>query len=187
MKRIIAIVGIVVLLVLGASALLLRQILSHGFSAREKPWAIEEFLARRARNLATDAEARRLTNPYTANPEIMRDASDHFADHCAFCHGEDGSGKTEIGQGMYPPPPDLREPSTQELTDGELFQIIQNGIRFTGMPGWGGLDTDDEIWQLVLFLRHLPQLSPEELEHLREVHHEKASAADHPHEDHHRH
>src|SRR5258706_9652395 len=149
-RRLIATAAVVALLVLGAVALY-REAIAHGFSAREKPWAIEAFAARHLRRLATGTDSAQLRNRYVASPKLLSDARDHFADHCALCHGVDGSGKTEIGKGLYPPAPDLRDPNTQELSDGELFATIRNGIRFTGMPGWGGEYTDDEIWQLVLF------------------------------------
>jgi mono/diheme cytochrome c family protein len=176
---VIAVVAILALPVLGGAALLYREAIAHGFSAREKPWAIEEFVARRLRKLATGSDARRMMNPHSPSPEILAEARDHFAEHCALCHADDGSGKTEIGEGMYPPASDLRQPETQELTDGELFQIIRNGIRFTGMPGWGDVDTDEEIWELVLFVRHLPDLSAEELEHMRDKHPEDAAGGHH--------
>ena len=172
-RRPIATAAVLLVLALGAAALLYREAIRHGFSAREKPWAIEEFVARGLRRLATGTQARELINPIAPSPEILAEARDHFADHCAFCHANDGSGDTEIGRGMYPPSPDLRGAQTQQLSDGELFQIIRNGIRFTGMPGWGGEDTDEEIWKLVLFVRHLPDLSAEELEQMRLVHPEE--------------
>src|SRR5262245_31018129 len=159
-QRRVAIAVVLGSIVLVGVALAYRGLTSHGFSAREKPWAIEEFVARRLRALATDSEAKDMINPFTPNPQILADARDHFADHCALCHAEDGSGKTEIGEGMYPPASNLRARETQQLTDGELFQVIRNGIRFTGMPGWGGSDTDDEIWQLVVFIRALPDSPP---------------------------
>jgi mono/diheme cytochrome c family protein len=179
-------VVLLILLVLGGAALLYREGIAHGFSAREKPWAIEAFAARHLRQLATGTESAQLRNPYVASPELLSDARDHFADHCAFCHAVDGSGNTEIGEGLYPPAPDLRGPNTQELSDGELFAIIRNGIRFTGMPGWGGKDTDDEIWQLVVFVRHIPELSEEELHLMREFHpEERAGGHEHGHEEQH--
>jgi mono/diheme cytochrome c family protein len=174
---VIGVVAVLALAVLGGAVLLYREAIAHGFSAREKPWAIEEFIARRLRKLATGSDARRMINPYAPSPETLAEARDHFAEHCALCHSDDGSGKTEIGEGMYPPASDLRQPETQELSDGELFQIIRNGIRFTGMPGWAGADTDEEIWKLVLILRHLPDLSAEELE--RETHPENGTGGHH--------
>lgn len=141
----------------------------HGFSAREKPTALEAFFARRARNLSIPAEAGEKRNPLSATPIALAEARDHFADHCAVCHANDGSGMTEMGSNMYPPTPDMRKPDTQELTDGQIFYIIRNGIRFTGMPGWGG--EGDENWKLVLFIRHLPQLTAEEVELMKEINH----------------
>src|SRR5204862_3671862 len=85
-------------------------------------------------------------------------------DHCAICHANDGSGKTEMGRNLYPRAPDMRLAATQELTDGELFYIIGNGVRLTGMPGWG--DGSEESsranWHLVAFIRELPRLTPAE-------------------------
>jgi mono/diheme cytochrome c family protein len=86
----------------------------------------------------------------------------HFADHCATCHGNDGSGDSLFGRGLYPKPPDLRLEETQKLSDGELFWIIENGVRFTGMPGFGDHGTQEDSWKLVQFIRHLPQLSDAE-------------------------
>lgn len=67
-----------------------------------------------------------------------------------------------IGRGLYPKPPDLREPETQKLSDGELFWVIENGVRFTGMPAFSTPGMQDESWKLVHFIRHLPQLTEEE-------------------------
>lgn len=169
----------VVLVGLLLVTLAFREALSHGFSAREKPWAIEAFVARRLRRLATGFDVKGMENPLSPSPILLAEARDHFADHCAVCHGNDGAGATPINDGLYPPAPDLREPTTQQLSDGELLRIIENGIRFTGMPGWGG--TGDENWKLVLFLRHLPELTHEELELMREINPEGARSDPHAH------
>src|SRR5207247_11094320 len=76
-------------------------------------------------------------NPAEARPEVLARAMEHFADHSASCHGNDGRGMTLIARGVYPKPPDMTEHATQELSDGELYYIIENGIRFTGMPAFG--------------------------------------------------
>ncbi|MBI3695118.1 MAG: c-type cytochrome [Acidobacteria bacterium] len=146
-----------------------RLLSTRSFSAWEKPTSLEAMLARHARRLATSRGVRDLQNPLPPTPLSIAEARDHFADHCAVCHANDSSGKMPINEGLYPPAPDLRESSTQVLCDGELFYIIMNGIRFTGMPGWDG--EDEENWKLVLFIRHLPQLTPKELELMKEINH----------------
>ena len=164
-------VSVIVLPVLGvflaAMGTLYWWISSHGFSAREKPSSFEAFLARNARRLATPANARAVSNPVSRTELSIAEARDHFADHCAICHGNDGSGRTQINAGLYPPSTDMRKADTQQLSDGELFYIIRNGVRFTGMPGWGG--EDEENWKLVLFIRRLPKLSQRELELMKEI------------------
>ena len=134
----------------------------RGFSARDNPSAIEAYLARTARNLSIPASERDTKNPFAPTAEVLSEVRVHFADHCAICHGNDGSGKTQIGQNLYPKAPDMRLPQTQNLSDGELYSTIHNGIRLTGMPAWGTVDKDDDSWKLVLFIRHLPQLTPNE-------------------------
>jgi mono/diheme cytochrome c family protein len=110
-----------------------------------------------------------LTNPVAATPQTVRDGMAHFADHCAVCHANDGSGNTEMGRGLYPRAPDMRLAATQSLSDGSLFYIIENGVRLTGMPAWGEGTPDSEAasWRLVHFIRHLPALSDAELDEMK--------------------
>jgi mono/diheme cytochrome c family protein len=136
----------------------------HGVSARDEPTAMEAWIARLTRRLATPRSQREAKNPVPLTPELLIRARAHFADHCASCHGNDGRGQTTVGRNLYPKAPDMSQPATQSLSDGELFSIIQNGVRLTGMPAWGGdtADDDRETWELVLFIRHLPAITPEE-------------------------
>jgi mono/diheme cytochrome c family protein len=160
------------LLFLGLAALMgavgLWYFLNSGVSAKDQPGHAEEFIARRVRNMAIARRASSLTNPVEYSGEVIADGRAHFADHCAICHANDGSGKTPIGSGLWPKAPDMRLPQTQNLSDGELFWIIENGIRFTGMPAWstGTKDGETASWHLVHFIRRLPKLTPEELEEM---------------------
>jgi len=158
--------NLILLLVVAAVGLAVAagaSILHHGLSARATPTAMEAMIARNVRHLAIPANARNEHNPIAASDETLKEASAHFADHCASCHGNDGSGDTMYGKGLYPKPPNLRLEVTQKLSDGELFWIIENGVRFTGMPAFGGgPHSQDDSWKLVLFIRHLPQLTMEE-------------------------
>jgi len=152
-------------------------LLKDGIGTRSAPGAIETAVARRLRSLAIPREARERRNPEPATPESLRDGLEHFADHCAICHANDGSGDTAIGRSLYPRAPDMRLPATQQLTDGELFYIIEHGVKLTGMPAWGTGTAEGEraSWRLVRFIRHLPNLTPEELEMMRELNPKSAS------------
>jgi mono/diheme cytochrome c family protein len=162
---------VVVVLVLAAAAvgLLAFWIRSHGFSAREQPSRLEQFLAQNARRLAMPSGAKGLKNPEPVNEATLAEAREHYVAHCSVCHGLDGRGDTAFGRNMYPKVPDLTKPDTQRLADGELYYVVSNGVRFTGMPAFGGEDSPESIWHLVSFLRRLPQLPPEELKRMREM------------------
>lgn len=140
------------------------------FSSRAEPTRLEAAVARRVRHLSIPADLRAKTNPLPATADNLHEGLEHFADHCAQCHANNGAGDTPIGRGLYPKPPVLREALTQSLSDGELFAIIQNGIRFTGMPAFGGGEhTDDDSWKCVLFIRHLPAITPKELAEMEKL------------------
>jgi len=135
-----------------------------GLSALPAPGTVETRTARFVRGFAVPADVRVRSNPLPASPETIAAGLAHFADHCASCHANDGSGNVTMGRNLYPKSPDMRGDLTQRLTDGELFWIIENGVRFTGMPGWatGTREGEDETWQLVHFIRHLPRLTEDE-------------------------
>lgn len=147
----------------GIAMLLLRG----GISARTEPSRLEAMLARPVQKFLL-REARNRMNPVPLSSEVLTEARGHFADHCASCHGNDGSGRTELGAHLYPRVPDMRLAFTQDLSDGELFSIIEDGVRFTGMPGWGdGRDQGRASWKLVHFIRRLPQLTADEIAKMR--------------------
>ncbi len=142
-----------------------------GVSARSQPGRLETFVARTLRGVAIRMQTRGLTNPIPVSEEVVVEGRDHFADHCASCHGNDGSGNTEMGRGLYPRAPDMRLPATQNLSDGELFYIIENGVRLTGMPGWstGTPAGETASWHLVHFIRRLPHLTDDDMTRMEEL------------------
>lgn len=134
-----------------------------GVSSRTAPSRMETMVARQVRHMAIPTEFTKVANPVPRSPENIHEGMMHFADHCATCHDNDGSGETMFGHGLYPKPPDLRREETQKLSDGEMFWIIENGVRFTGMPAFGGeIGSQEDSWKLVDFIRHLPRLTEEE-------------------------
>jgi len=150
--------------VLAVSAVLLLA-RGAGISANRQASALEEAVATRAWRFLIPASARTAANPLTATADVLRGAREHWADHCATCHANNGDGSTPLGRHVFPPAPDMRAARTQNLTDGELFYAIEQGIPWTAMPAWGnGSDHgQQESWALVHFIRRLPQLTPDEI------------------------
>ena len=146
-----------------AGALLMVQ--GRGVSARPDPSWTETRVALFLRGWLTPPTYKGLKNPVTATPKNFAAARHHFADHCASCHGNDGSGNTGMGRSFYPRTPDMRLPRTQELSDGELFYLIENGVRLTGMPAWssGTPEGEKASWELVHFIRRLKSLTPDDI------------------------
>lgn len=165
-----AVAGALLGLVLVAAAALGYARVS-GLESRSAPGPIEAGISRMTRRVAVPAGVRHQPNPVASTPEALAEGMSHFADHCASCHANDGSGNTELGRGFYPKTPDMRLASTQDMTDGELFWVIENGIRFTGMPAWstGTKAGEESSWRLVRFIRHLPALTPAELEAMKQL------------------
>ena len=165
----VGLISVAVLAVLGG--LLVSSMLRAGFSTHDEPSSVEAFAARTMRHWATPSDLRSVRNPLAPSSAILAEGRAHWADHCASCHGNDGSGDTTIGGALYPRAPDMRLPATQDLTDGELFYIIENGVKLTGMPAWGtgSQEGEQESWHLVNFIRHLPQVTDEELTEMAEL------------------
>jgi mono/diheme cytochrome c family protein len=157
------VIALVLLLTVAGVGIYAYRIIRRGFSAREEPGMMEAALATSARSMAIPARYKGMKNPVTATPEVFREGMEHWADHCATCHANNGSGDTMYGKTMYPRPPDMRQARTQNLSDGELYSVIKNGVRLTGMPAFGDPGDDDiDSWKLVVFIRHLPTLSDRE-------------------------
>ena len=143
---------------------------ARGFSARDQPTFIEASVARTMRHLGVPRTARALTNPTPDTGDTIRAGMEHFSDHCAVCHANNGSGDTQIGRNLYPKAPDMRTAITQRLSDGELFYIIENGVRLTGMPAWAaGPEGENGSWALVRFIRHLPKVTDEEITEMEKL------------------
>jgi mono/diheme cytochrome c family protein len=171
MKKKIAI-GLLLLFIgaLGLGAYMMHHMMERGFSTRTEPILMEKALATTIRGRAIPSRCKTMKNPVAATPEVIHEGMAHWADHCAACHANNGSGDTMYGKTMYPRPPDMRQKDTQEMSDGELYYTIKNGIRLSGMPAFGDPGDDDlDSWKLVAFIRHLPTLSDQEemeMEHL---------------------
>jgi mono/diheme cytochrome c family protein len=163
---------VAILVIAGAWALVAAAMfMPGGISAKTEPGKLESALAPRLRSLAIPAAAKNTPNPVPASAGAVKAGMEHYADHCTICHANDGSGDTEMGRHLYPRVPDMRQAATQNLSDGELFYIIENGVKLTGMPAWGGEhgSSGESSWKLVHFIRHLPKLTPDELKEMKRL------------------
>jgi mono/diheme cytochrome c family protein len=131
---------------------------SQGLSARKKPSNVEYAIANFAVGLSIPAAAKKLNNPVTADTEVLAEARKYYEAHCAVCHADDGTGETALAAGLSPEVPDLHADHIQKLTDGEIFYVIKNGVRFTGMPGWDLEDSGN--WRLVSLIRQFAKEDP---------------------------
>ena len=143
----------------------------RGFSTLDEPSAPEAFLAKTMRRLSVPSDLRETRNPLALTPEVLAEGREHFADHCATCHGNDGKGQTSMGQKFYPRSPDMTLGETQSQSDGALFATIENGIRLTAMPAFGNGTAESArgSWALVHFIRRLPRLTEDELREMEKL------------------
>ncbi|MGO8792945.1 MAG: cytochrome c [Terriglobia bacterium] len=143
---------------LAAGFLLLVVIQFSGCTAHDKPSTVERALANAAKDLVIPMEAENLKNPLTSDEQVVSQGQQIYEQSCAICHGNDGHGQTTLGQGMYPPALDLTSPHVQHWNDSEMYWIIQNGVRMTGMASWKGAINPTDTWKLVIFVHHLTDL-----------------------------
>ena len=144
-------------LMLGVISAMLGALL-QGCAAGKHPSPEETNLANAAKDVTIPLEAGKMKNPVPETDEVVSQGQEVFLGSCAQCHGPDARGDTSIGRNMYPPAMDLSSPHVQHWSDAELFWIIQNGVRLTGMPSWKSSISDNDTWKLARFIHKLPRL-----------------------------
>jgi mono/diheme cytochrome c family protein len=154
-------IGATILAVLAAQALAAAAFIYSGVfsvAATDPHWGITHAILESARVRSIKVQASGIKPP--ANPTDHKRVvagTSHFAEHCSSCHSAPGVDAGEVAKGMYPPPPVLKDAAAQ-WSSGELFWIIRNGIKMSGMPAWPD-HTDEDIWNIVAFLGRLPSMT----------------------------
>lgn len=148
-------------------------------AALPKPGLIERTIGELAFDGWLHRTAPNATNPFANEPDAIAGGLTHYRENCLPCHGAPGVEPAELAKGLHPGAPELDSNDTQEMSDGELFWTIKNGVRMTGMPAFAPTHSDEEIWKIVAFVRHLHNLPPEERSQLQlgtaeEHHHHEA-------------
>ena len=186
MRRALLYIMILIGAVIAVLILVLRLIPSINWPATRKPGQMESRLADYVTSEWVRRHAGKQTNPFRPTPENLKAGQGDFDEHCASCHGLDGSGENRFEADFYPPVAKLTDDDAQNWSDGELYFIIANGIPMTGMPGFGRNHDSKEIWGMILWIRHLAQLNPAEkadLEsraHMSAEQHQKMMEEAHP-------
>jgi len=129
-----------------------------GCTATKQPSKVETTLANMAKDVVIPLEAKNLKNPLPASEEVIHQGQVIYTMSCGICHGIDGHARTQLGRAMYPPAMDLTSPHVQHWNDAEMFWIIQNGVRLTGMPSWKASIPETDTWKLVHLIHALPRL-----------------------------
>jgi mono/diheme cytochrome c family protein len=132
--------------------------LLQGCTGDKHPSQEETTLANAAKDVTIPLEAGNKKNPLPETDEVASQGQEVFLGSCAQCHGADARGDTIVGRNMAPPAMDLTSSHVQHWSDAELFWIIQNGVRLTGMPAWHPSISENDTWKLARFIHHLPRL-----------------------------
>ena len=149
----------VLFVVLAASALIYAGV--YDIAATTPHWPVARTILEMARLRSIMAHAAGIAVPSGLDDSAkILIGVEHYAAHCAVCHGAPGVPKGDIARGLYPPPPDLAK-AAPLYAPAELFWILKHGVKMTGMPAWND-HSDDELWATVGFLEKLPGMSEED-------------------------
>lgn len=154
MKRLLWIVLSILVLVLVLGGAMASQ---FSLSALPEPGSTETRFATKAKHFLVSRASRDIIPPVPGDPQAsLADGDKVFGTDCSPCHGSSGRRPTDSGRWMYPRAADLGSAEVQRYSDRELFWIVKNGIRLSGMPAFGKVESDEAIWDLVRFVRTLP-------------------------------
>jgi mono/diheme cytochrome c family protein len=131
-------------------------------NADASPGRFETWMAGTSLDATLAREAPKGPNRVPINDANLIEGINLYAQHCALCHGTAAgdSSASPVAKGLYPRPPQLATDGVEDDAEGISFWKIKHGIRWTGMPSWGGALTDQQIWTLALFLKHMNNLPP---------------------------
>jgi mono/diheme cytochrome c family protein len=134
----------------------------YDISARVPHWRITAWLLKEARDQSIAYHSQGIQAPSLLAPARISAGFEHFHETCRLCHGAPGFSPLEFASTMNPKPSDLKWIKVQEKTDAELYWAVKNGVKMTGMPAFGPTHNEEQLWDIVAFLRQLPDLTPED-------------------------
>lgn len=136
----------------------------YNVAATDPHWEITIWFLEKVRERSVSVHSRGISPPPLENQKLVEIGFRHYHEMCVLCHGAPGRPKNEFAKGLNPKPPDLTSEGVGRLRSGELYWIVKNGIKMTGMPAFGVTHNEDKLWAMVAFVKGLPDLKPEEYE-----------------------
>jgi mono/diheme cytochrome c family protein len=155
------VVTVIVLIMLGGAIFVWSGM--YNVAADVPHYQVTFWLLDEARERSVAFHSRGIVPPSLAGQKLVDVGFPHYHEMCRLCHGAPGVPRLEFAQGLYPNPPSLvSDDVQQDLSDAELFWLVKNGLKMTGMPSFGNTHTEEQLWGIVAFLRRLPNLAPED-------------------------
>ncbi len=152
---------VVALIAVAAVGLVIMYTGAYNVAASVPDNSIVEWFLSNTMDHSVIRRAKSVKAPEQLTDKQARAGFSIYKDTCVFCHGAPGKEPDASSQGLNPQPPDLKD-AVSDMTSAELFWIIKNGIKMSGMASYGKVHNDDEIWNVVAFLQRLPKMMPEE-------------------------
>jgi mono/diheme cytochrome c family protein len=154
----------------------------YNVAATEPHWSVTVWFLNEARERSMSVHSRGISPPPLIEEKPVEIGFSHYHEMCRLCHGAPGIFPEEFAKGLNPKPPDLISKDVRELSTAELYWVVKNGIKMTGMPAFGITHTEGELWALVALVKGLPDLKPEEYKAM--INALGGSTASHHHEGH---
>lgn len=153
---------------------------SYNVAASVPHWKMTHWLLGKVRDQSISTHSKGIIVPSLNNSNFVETGFKNYHEMCRLCHSAPGYSLTEIARGLYPNPPDFTSKDMKMRNEAELYWVIRNGIKMTGMPAFGPTHSEEELWGIVAFLKRLPNFRPEEYKAMI-----KAAGLDKEKEDHH--
>lgn len=161
MKYVLTIV--IVLVVLAAGALLFAWSGVYNIAATEPHWPITASFINMLKDRSIEAHSEGIQKPAANSAGLEQAAYSHYHEMCRRCHGAPGFEPEDFAKGLYPEPPSMTAGHLQkELSEAEIFWIVEHGLKMTGMPAFGPTHSEEKILGLVELVKDVPQMSPEQ-------------------------
>ena len=163
MKTIVTLLVLAVLIVVGGYFYIHSGLYDVAATAGSRGFLDQ--IAHQVSDASVERHAQGITPPPLGDPALLKLGAAHYQEMCATCHGAPGIKMSEIGAGLNPTPPNLIR-STEDMSAAEVYWIVKNGIRMTGMPAFGPTHKEDELWAITAFVKQLPKMTPQQYQAL---------------------